>query len=62
MSIVPPENNHIEQLYNIHTTGNNITLPPKCLEIVKIIDNAFSKPQLQTLPHDGVLILHMGAK
>ena len=57
MSNIPRGGNHIERLYNTHTTGNNITLPPIGLEIVKIIDRAFSRPQLECMPHDGVLVL-----
>ena len=53
---------HIENKMKVHTEGNNVTLPEKAIEIIKIIDNAFSAQQLFCLPHDGILVLQKAQK
>jgi len=54
---ISEEKCHIENIYKTHTQGNNIELPDSALELVRLIDKCFSKQQLESMPHDGVLIL-----
>lgn len=52
-----PNEQLIEHLCKVHTSGNNVELPPIIFDIIKIIDGAFSKKQKRCMPGDGVLIL-----
>jgi len=55
------EKRHIENLYVTHTVGNNVELPTIGLELVRLVDNCFSRQQLACMPHDGVLVLQKKA-
>jgi len=60
--IVPAvKDRYIKTLFDVHTTGNGVVLPREADELVALMDSIFTTEQLQTMPHDGVLILQKTA-
>jgi glycosyltransferase involved in cell wall biosynthesis/ubiquinone/menaquinone biosynthesis C-methylase UbiE len=53
-------NGLIELLYKGHTSGNKVTMPRIADKLVFIVDNAFSKQQIEKMPYGGILILQKG--
>ncbi len=47
----------IENLSKVYAAGNNVELPSAAVEIVQLIDKCFSKQQMESMIHSGILVL-----